>query len=371
MRNLKRRPVGGLVGLALVALLALPAGASANTSGPIAQTGGMTTVLPLLGSPLTVAVTLDVVGNISSVDLDPVSDFSATRVGPHAVSFANTDGTTQVKIKARGDRMSTRASSASLDDLLGSGTWSADLFGTSETTEVGYTVGLSVDGSPTLGIDSVTAPADVTVDQKPVETKASDHGSWASARIDFAKDGFVKKLKITVSLRNDGDRPASLSFELSGKDRQKLSGTLEELLGAHAWNGFLCDGTPAAVNFTVNADGSVAFVDATPAATEKDTKHGFVALFDGTRTKVGVLLYQKKDGTWSLKVDARADRCKDTPADPPTVNTPVADGAVQSDHHGKFDHPTGSGHHDGSSGRHGSGGSSGGWGNKDHGSGKY
>ena len=50
----------------LVALLALPAGASANTSGPIAQTGGMTTVIPLLGSSLTVAVTLDVVGTFNN-----------------------------------------------------------------------------------------------------------------------------------------------------------------------------------------------------------------------------------------------------------------------------------------------------------------
>lgn len=371
MRNLIRRPVTGLVGLALVALLALPAGAFANTSGPIAQTGGMTTVIPMLGSPLTVAVTLDVVGNISNVDLDPVSDFSATRVGPHAVSFANADGTTQVKIKARGDRMSTRATSASLDDLLGSGTWSADLFGTNEATEVGYTVGVAVDGSPTLAIGSVNAPADVTVDQKPVETRANDHGAWAWAQIGFAKDGFVKKLKITVSLRNDGDRPASLNFELSGKDRQKLTGTLDELVGAHTWSGFLCDQTQATVNFMVNADGTVSFVDANPAATEKDTKHGFQAGFDGTRTKVNVWLYQKEDGTWSLKVEARADRCKDTPAVPPTVNTPVADGAVQTDHQGKFDHQTDSGHHDGGSGRHWGGGSNGGWGDKDHGSGKH
>lgn len=338
MHKRNRRSVGALVGLTLAALLALPAAVLADTSGPIAQTGGMTATLPLLGVPLKVAVTLDVVGNVSNVDLDPVGDFSATQVGPHAVSFATADGSTKVKIKARGDRMSVRASTGSLDNLLGSGAWTADLFGTGETTEVDYTVGAAVDGTPTLTVDGVTAPADVTVDQQPVQTWSGKHGSSAWARMTFARDGFTKKLTIKVSLRNDGDRPASLTFELSGRDRQKLTDTLENLVGAHSWTGTTCDSLPATVNFMVNADGTVSFTDATPAATAKETKHGFWAKFEGTHSKVKVRLWENKDGTWTLKVEARRGRCKDTPAAEPTVNTPVAEDAVHSDHQGDSDH---------------------------------
>lgn len=345
-----RRSVSVLVGMTLVALLALPAVVLGNTSGPIAQTGGMTATLPLFGSPLKVAVTLDVVGNISAVDIDPIGDFSATRVGPHAVSFETTDGAVQIKIKAKGDKMSIRASASSLADLVGSGTWSADLFGTGDLSEVAYTVGAALDGTPTLAIDSVAAaPSGVVVDTMPVENKTDEKGSSASARIDFSFQGFVKHLKIKVSVRHEGDRVARLSFELSGKDKQKLSGSLEELAGAHSWTGFLCDGTPATVNFMVNLDGTVSFVDATPAATETDGEHGFKVRFDGTRTKVGVKLTQNEDESWTLKVDAKADKCKDTPAASPTVSTPVQLGAEHSDHHGDSDH------HAAESGSHASG----------------
>lgn len=348
-----RRSVSVLAGMTLVALLALPAVVLGNTSGPIAQTGGMTATLPLFGSPLKVAVTLDVVGNISAVDIDPIGDFSATRVGPHAVSFETTDGAVQVKIKAKGDKMSIRASASSLADLVGSGTWSADVFGTGDLSEVAYTVGAALDGTPTLAIDSVAAaPSGVVVDAMPVENKTDEKGSSASARIDFSFEGFVKHLKIKVSVRHEGDRVARLSFELSGKDRQKLSGTLEELVGAHSWTGFLCDGTPATVNFMVNLDGTVSFVDATPAATRTDTAHGFKARFDGTRTKVKVKLAQNEDGTWTLKGDAKTDRCKDTPAASPIVNTPVLTADEDSDHHGDSDHHEGGDRSDGGSGDH-------------------
>lgn len=367
MLKRNRRSVSGLVGLTLAALLALPAAALADTSAPIAQTGGMTVTLPLLGVPLKVDVTLDAVGNISNVDLTPTGEFSATRVGPHAVSFATADGTTKVKINARGDRMSVRASSGSLDSLLGSGTWTADLFGTGEMTEVDYTIGAAVNGSPTLAIDGVTAPDGVTVDQEPVETWSGDHGSSAWARMTFARDGFVKRLTIRVSLRSEGDRPASLTFELSGKDRQKLTDSLENLVGPHTWTGASCDGTPATVNFMVNADGTVSFTGATPAATTKDTKHGFWARFDGTHSKVKVRLWEN-EGTWTLKVEARADRCKDTPAAAPEVNTEVADDAVKPDHQGDWNYKGDSDH----KGDRGDRGDRGGWGGgKQNGSGHH
>ena len=334
MLKRNRRSVSGLLGLAVAALLALPAAVLADTNAPIAQTGGMTVTLPLMGVPLTVDVTLDAVGNVSNVDLNPTGDFSATALGPHAVSFATSDGATKVKVRARGDRMSVRASSASLDDLVGSGTWTADLFGTGDPTSVDYTVGAAGDGSPTLSIDSVNAPSDVTVDQKPVQTKSGEHGSAAWARIAFSRDGFTKRLTIMVFLRSKGDRPASLTFQLSGRDRQKLTDTLENLVGAHSWTGHNCDGTPATVNFTVNSDGTVSFVDSTPPGTATEFEHGFKLRFDDSRAKVRVSLKQNEDGTWTLKVSGRSAWCKDTAAAEPTVNTPVAPDARHVDHNG-------------------------------------
>lgn len=329
----------GLAGLTLAALLALPAVVLGNTSGPIAQTGGMTATVPLLGAPLTVAVTLDVVGNITNVDLDPVGDFSATRVGPHAVSFETADGTVQVKIKAKGNKLSMRASASSLDSLIGSGTWSADVFGTGEQTEVAYTIGATTDGCPTLEVEPVTPPAGATVEQQPVETETDDEECSASARIDFSSDdGFVKRLTIEVEVDNEGDRPATLKIQLSGKDRQRLEGDLADLVGDHSWSGFLCDATAVAVTFTVNEDGSVTFVEATGApATSLDTGNGFHVRFDDTKTKVKVKLVQADDGSWVLRVDAKTDKCKDEPAEVPTVNTPVEPGAEQTNHHGGSD----------------------------------
>lgn len=352
MLRRNRRSFTWLVGLTLAALVALPTAAFANTSGQIAKTGGMTAVVPLLGGGLTVEVTLDVVGNITNVNLDPVTvdpggAFAANRVGPHAVSFETADGTVQVKIKASGNKMSLKASASSLESLTGPGTWTADVFGTGAAT-VAYTIGANPDGSPTLVIGAVSAPSGVTVDQQPVETKTDDDGSSASARIDFSLGGLVAHLKIRVSVGNEGDRPARLKIELSAKDRQKLAGSLDSLLGPHAWTGFLCDGTAVAVNFVVNDDGTATFVDATGApATAEDAEHGFKVRFDGTKTRIRVKLAEGEDGDWTLRVDAKTDKCKDEPAVPPTVNTPVQEGAVRSDHHGDSDkHGDGDEHSD-------------------------
>ena len=359
MLNRNRRIATGLLGLTLAALLALPAAALANTSGPIAQTGGMTVVLPMLGSTLTVDVTLDAVGNITNVDLTPPDAFSATGVSPHAVSFATTGDTTKVSVRAVGSKMSVRTSSTSLDDLLGSGTWSAKLYGSADPTTVDYTVSSDADGKPTLSIGTVFVPAvpsGVTHDTPVVGNSSNDWGSSAWARITFSHDGFTMRLKIRVSLRNEGDRPASLSIQLSGKDRQRTTGSLGDLAGDHTWTGVMCNGSPATLTFTVNKDdGTVMFKSSDPVATVLDPeefgfgfKHGFddsehgfkgsffIARFDGTHTKVMVWLHPNEDGTYTLVVSARADRCWGTHADNPTVDPTPGPDAKIGDHSSGF-----------------------------------
>ena len=272
MHRLIHRTLAAPAAIALVCLLALPLAAFANTSEAIAQTGGMTVTLPMPGSGLSVVVQLDVVGNISQVTVDPVGTYTATKVGPHAVTFDNTDGSPQVKIKAKGDKLAVKASAPTLATLLGSGTWSADLFGTHETTNVGYTIGAATDGSPTVAIDSVAAPGDVTVVQGTPKTHSGPNGADASVKIEFSRDGFTKKLEIKVSVKADEDIGAKLSITLSGKDKQKLSGPLADLVGTRSWAGHLCDGTAVGFTYDVVADGTVAFGAATGAPATSKTE---------------------------------------------------------------------------------------------------
>ena len=325
--------------IALIALLALPLAVFANTSGAIAQTGGMSLTLPMAGSGLSVVVQLDVVGNVSQVAIDPVGTYTATRLGPHAVTFDNADGTSQVKINAKGDKLAVKASAPTLATFIGSGTWSADLFGTGTVTTVGYTIG-GAGTVPTIAIGSVAAPADVVVVQGTPKTKTGSEGSTASVQIVFTRDGFTKKLDIKISVKASGTRAASLRITLSGKDRQKLSGALADLIGTHSWAGHLCDGTAVAFTYDVVDPGTLVFGAATGAtATTKTDEDGLTVAFNGTKTKVSISLHKNEDGTWTLKASTRTDKCKDTPAADPTVNTPVSPDATKAgnghgDNHG-------------------------------------
>ncbi|MEA2632724.1 MAG: hypothetical protein QOE66_2943 [Chloroflexota bacterium] len=318
------------LGIALIALLALPLAVFANTSAAIAQTGGMTVTMPMPGSGLSVVVTLDVVGNVSQVNIDPVG-YTATKLGPHAVTFVNADGTSQVKINAKGDKLAVKASAPTLASFLGSGTWSADLFGTGTATTVGYTIGAS-GSSPTVAIDSVNAPAGIVVVQGTPVVKPGHYQSSDSVQILFTMNGFTKKLDITISVDNQGTHPASLSITLTGKDKQQLSGTLASLLGDHAWAGHLCDGAPVSFTYQVVDPGTIVFGTATGGtATTKTDGDGLTVSLDGTKTKVKIDLDQLKDLTWQLDVSTRTDKCKDTTAPAPTVNTPVSPDATKAD----------------------------------------
>jgi hypothetical protein len=326
------------VAVSLVALLALPVAVLATTTEAIAQTGGMTATLPMLGSSMTVTVTLDGTGNLSQVTLDPVGTYSASKVSGHSVTFDQAGGTSQVKIKAKGDKLSIKASAGSLDALVGSGTWSADVFGTGEKSSVAYSIGKALDGSPVLALDSVNGAAGITVEPGTPKTKTGEHGSSASVKVVFNRDGYTKTLSISVSVKATGDRPASLQIKLSGKDRQKLSGPLADLIGTRTWSGKACDGTPVGITYAVLADGTVAYGAATgDTATVKSGEHGFTVRFDATHVRVSVNLKANEDGTYSLKVSSKRGECSHQVAPLPVVNTPVLPGADQPGNHDKAD----------------------------------
>jgi hypothetical protein len=294
-----------LVAPALIAIaLAFPVGIAANTTEQIAQTGGMT--LPLLGASVTVEIKLDAVGHISEVNFTPAGTLTETRSSDHRVSFANADGTVKVDIKARGHKLSLKAKTGSLDDLVGSGVWSAAVFGPGTESTVPYTIG-NAGGKPTLEIGAPTVPAGVTATVSAIKTS----GNNVSGRVTFESDGYTKTLSIWVHVDQGGGK-AMLKIVLSGKDKQRLSGSLAELVavGARTWSAHLCDGTAATVTYQVNADGSVTFLSALPNTASVKTKgKGFTATFDGTKVRVSVAL-KAKDGSYELKVDGKSGKCK-------------------------------------------------------------
>ena len=305
-RYVARIPIFALLGL-VVLLFAFPGAAAANTNEPIAQTGGMSATLPLLGTSLTVGVQLDTVGKITGVTLDPAGTVAAKKTTDHAVKFSNADGTVKVSVRAKGSKLSIVAR-ATLAQLTGSGTWSADVFGTGAKSTVKYTVGSNA-GAPTLKIDDVSAAAGVTSTTSGPTDKSGDRWAWSGAKITFVHAGYTKKLTIFVGTDKKSGT-ASLSIVLSGRDKLKLSGTLTDLSGARTWSAHLCDGTAVSVKYHVTTDGKVAYDGATGGTvSEKDFKSGFVARFKDTNVGVFVGLKKLDDGTYRLLVFGQSGHC--------------------------------------------------------------
>jgi hypothetical protein len=334
-------------------LLAFPSGAIGNSNNPITQTGGMSATLPLMGTTLVVDVALDEVGNISGVTLNPSDTLSSTSTAKGVVKFSNADGSVKVSVKASGDKMAIKAK-ASLANLLGAGTWSANVFGTGTAT-VDYVIGKDADGNPTVTIGDITTPSGVLATMLEPKSKAStkeaeksEDRAKASAGVSFSHDGFTKRLMISISTKLP-DGPAKLSIVLSGRDRQDLSGTLAELAGARTWSARLCDGTAVAVNYHVTADGTVVYDGATGAPanvhvkkTKTAEKSGFAVRFENTKVGVKVSLKKNDDGTYSLKVTGKSGRCPEDKK----VKDPVGAGKGSDSEIRKGDGHRGNGHDD-------------------------
>ncbi len=307
---------------AFVILALFPAAVSAHTNEQIAETNGFTATLPLFGSSLTVAVTLDDVGNLASVSLTPTGSYSPTRTEPHDVRLAATDGQSTLLVRAKGDKLGIRAKAPTLADLLGSGTWTGDVFGTGDTTSVPYTIGSDGAGKPTIAVGSVTTPAGVTTEVRPPVTKSDGDTVKTSVRVVFTFAGVTKWLTIEVKVKTGDDPAAQLKIDLKAKDRQRVDASLAELVGSRTWAGHLCDGTPVSVSYEVTADGRVVFSGAAGApATMKETKDGFSVRFTDTKVKVSVKLRERSDGTWQLSVKGSTGKCGKHEGPKPSVSS--------------------------------------------------
>jgi len=187
--------------------------------------GRWSTTLPLLGTSLTVGVSLGPTGGISGVTLTPTGALSQMSSSATIVRFSNADGSATLKVRAAGSSLSVGARTKTLASLVGNGTWKGDVFGTGSPSTVAYTIGDDGSGKPTLAIGAINAGAGITATVDAPKTKTARKWSTAWAGVTFAREGFVKHLAITVTVKL-ADSSASLAVTLSGKDRQRLEGTL-------------------------------------------------------------------------------------------------------------------------------------------------
>ncbi|MDJ0952629.1 MAG: hypothetical protein QNJ81_03015 [Acidimicrobiia bacterium] len=305
----------------LFATLSVPGVASASTSGAIAETGGMTLNLGVVGSPLDLSVTLDEAGHISEVTVG--SGFTEERRDDHRVRFVHGDDDTRIDVRAKNDKLSASVKAGDLSAILGSHTWSGALFGADTATTVTFDVVDNGSGFPELVNVAVVSlsPADATFSIGEVKNEIEDDEVESSARITFEWDGYTMRLKIKASLEfedddDDQDVEAKLSVVLSGKDEQKLTGQdLADLIGTRTWDGLLCDGTPVVVTYTISENGTVALDSVTmggAASNEfelEQESHGFELEFEDGELEFEfeVELKQYDDGTWKLEVESETD----------------------------------------------------------------
>jgi hypothetical protein len=289
--------------------------AFAATNPQIASTGGMTATLPILGGGVSVTVALDPAGNVSGVT---VSDSSLTQSSSSSgfVKFATADGKTRVVVKALGSKLSINAKVTTLADLVGTGTWSANVFGNG-VSSAQYTIGDDGSGNPTVTLaDPSPLASGVTWKAGTPKTSHHEGESMAVAGGTFSYQGFTKTLRVAVSVeagKKGEPASASLRITLTGRDVQVLTGTLADLAaaGTRSWSGYLCDGTTkVTVSYHVNADGTIAFDSATGGtAVQRSFKNGLLVRFQGTNVGFFARLRDNKDGTYTLQAKGMSGYC--------------------------------------------------------------
>jgi hypothetical protein len=316
--------------LTSAAVLVIGAGVSVAHAQPNAPSAVVPTIttLPLFGVQLTVEVATGPGGALTSVSINPADGFTATTVKPNKVVFLNEDGNAKVVVAGRDGRQGVQVKAGALADISGAGGWSGDVFGTGVATSVSFTVGATADGGPDItGISSSDATA-VIGDVKYSNGDDDDHGHHdghheggqsASVKVTFTSGAQSRSLGIRASLsvNEGGDTRAKVSVGLG--NIRGVAQPVADAIGAKVWTGLLCDGSTATINYTVNEDGSITDVTASPEA-ERIRAEGHsadVKFSDDERVRIRT---RSKDDSIAVQVDERI-RCEDAPD--PSVNTPI------------------------------------------------
>jgi len=322
----------------LAVVMAAP---SAFAAEPIVATPPepTTITLPTLMPGLTVVISTDTNGYLTSVDLltgePPVAapDYIATKVDNRRVRFENSVTGTRVEVKAKDNKLETKVRTAALADIVGTHTWSGPVLG--EPTNVTFTVGDAA-GVPTL-TDITVDPGPAMISEPETETKSDEIET--KVKIKFTNDlGQRAELKIEVEvhttspdavLGDDDDshdsEQASLKIALKTKDEKMSVAAADITTLPTSWAGVLCDGTPVSATWMIGEagtadEGSITNLVVSPDTAEVEM-HGNEAKvrFDKHAT-LKIELKTKDDGRVEMKLDPKI-KCEKG-ADP-TVNTPV------------------------------------------------
>lgn len=297
------------------------------------------TTLPLFGTPLTIDITTGPGGALSSVMINPADGFTATTVKPNKVAFVNEEGTAKVLVKARDGGQRVEARAGSLDALLGDGGWVGEIF-PGASTNVAFTIADRGDGSPDITGITVSDTAGVTAEIGAVEYSDHDGELRASVKIRFTSGDQTRWLSIKAEVETDehdgetGHARAKVQVTLSKIRNAPLVG--EAAVGPQHWDGVLCSGDAASIDYVVAADGTISDVVISP---EPDSQHvegnGLEVRFSGgERVRIRV---SDHDGELVVRVQDKI-RCRD--AADPTVNVPVVtnpDETHDGDHQGRGD----------------------------------
>lgn len=190
--------------VAALALLATPTVAMAADPTPTPETPATPTdptmqqsVLTVLGTPITLDVTIDGTGHLQLVDLGGAPDTTTVAsASAHKVRFVLDDAGTRVEVKAKHNKVETKISATTLGAISGAQSWSGQLFGPGNgSTTVTFTVGGTA-GAPTI-TDVAVADATPGAPGEISDVTYDDHHG--------DDDEAEARVKIKLAFDHDGD----------------------------------------------------------------------------------------------------------------------------------------------------------------------
>lgn len=181
----------------------------------------VSSTLPVLGSGLTVSVTIGEDGTVTEVGLDPAGDATLVRESDHGVKFEMGDGETKVSVRAGSHGAVTTVRSNSLENVSGDGAFAADVFGTGTVT-IPYTVGQDADGAPTVTVGTIDAPSDVTAEVRDgAQICRAETADAVLVSLQSGDQSAIVWIKVRVRELDDGTVKAAVSTGIWTGDRHR------------------------------------------------------------------------------------------------------------------------------------------------------
>jgi hypothetical protein len=324
--TISARRIVRLSGLLAVATAAVITPVRAFAAAPQQATSPTSVTLPLFGAPLTIDITATDTGELSNVTVNPADGLTATTLKPNRVVFETAGGTGTIVVRNREGRESVTVRAGTLADISGAGQWKGDVFGTGSNTTVDFTVGALDGGAPT--ITGVTS-SDATAQIGDLTTSTDEDEQSARVTVLFTNAGQTRALSIRAEVETEDDGSTEASLKLVLSRAKNLPQPAADVAGPHSWDGHLCDGTTARIDFTIGLDGTVSGVTATPSPLSvRGEEHTSVVRF--TKFQRVRISAQLEDGLIALDVVEKF-RCGTNPTTNATIGEGASDGRRNDD----------------------------------------